>query len=318
MGISFAQNRGLVAVLAECLLGAVASWAHADPCSRAREEYERGKDLKTFEERRDAFQKAVDLCPTFAEAHVNLADAYENLAIKRRPDDPQHKVYLDLAEKHYQEAIRLNPKLWHPYVGLGDVYIKRGQFPIAKQALERALSLNPTEERILGRLQWLEAKLSSERDGYKTAKEIVAAVKESKEADEFRTLQILERTDVRDRQRFINIIFDEWSDKLNRKETIQQLNEIGEALASEELANFTFVVEGHTDPRGGLERNQKLSLDRANAVKRYLIEKFKIDPSRITTEGLWYSRPRFPNNSSENMRKNRRVELLFIDNQAGR
>ena len=122
-----------------------------------------------------------------------------------------------------------------------------------------------------------------------------------------------DETVVKDRLRFNNILFDEWSPKLTRPEAVKQLEEVGKALSDPELADSAFVVEGHTDNRGGLDRNMKLSWDRAEAVKGYLIDKFKVDPSRITTQGLGYSRPRFPNDSQEHMLKNRRVELLFVD-----
>jgi OOP family OmpA-OmpF porin len=126
-----------------------------------------------------------------------------------------------------------------------------------------------------------------------------------------------DETTIKDRMRFNNILFDEWSFKLTRPEAVRQLKEIGEALSSQELKDSSFVVEGHTDPRGGEDRNMKLSSDRAEAVKKYLIENFKVDTSRVQTQGLGYSRPRFPNDSEVNMLKNRRVELLFIDRSTG-
>ncbi|MGE5826099.1 MAG: OmpA family protein [Bacteroidota bacterium] len=44
------------------------------------------------------------------------------------------------------------------------------------------------------------------------------------------------------------------------------------------------VATGHTDPIGSGSYNQKLSVNRANAVKAYLVSK-GIDPNRIYTEG---------------------------------
>jgi len=318
MVISSLQDMGKIVALAACFVAVVVSYVHADDCSRARQEYERGTGLKGLEERRDVFQRSVELCPTYAEAHVNLADAYENMALHRPPEDPQYNSLINLAIEHYEKAIEHNPNLFQPYVGLGEIYMMRGQIEMAKQALESALSLNPQHYRTRKNLRWVEAELARQNDGFKTSKAILESVQASDGVAGPVPMGPEPYIHGRNRQRFINIIFDEWSDRLNRKETIEQLNEIGEALASEELANFTFIVEGHTDPRGGYERNVRLSWDRANAVKKYLVEKFKIDPSRINTQGLWYSRPRFPNDSSENMLKNRRVELLFIDNQEKR
>jgi hypothetical protein len=47
----------------------------ADDCQKAKQEYERGRQLVNPEKSRDAFQKAVKLCPTLAEAHYHLAYA---------------------------------------------------------------------------------------------------------------------------------------------------------------------------------------------------------------------------------------------------
>ncbi|MCX7878276.1 MAG: OmpA family protein [Ignavibacteria bacterium] len=70
-------------------------------------------------------------------------------------------------------------------------------------------------------------------------------------------------------------------------------------------------ISGHTDSRGSAERNQKLSEDRANAVKDWLVAK-GIDPKRITTVGYGEDKPIAPNDSPENMAKNRRIEFKRI------
>lgn len=67
-------------------------------------------------------------------------------------------------------------------------------------------------------------------------------------------------------------------------------------------------ISGHTDSRGSAEKNQKLSEDRANAVKEWLVAK-GIDAKRITTVGYGEDRPIAPNDTPENMSKNRRIEF---------
>jgi outer membrane protein OmpA-like peptidoglycan-associated protein len=118
---------------------------------------------------------------------------------------------------------------------------------------------------------------------------------------------------VRDRQRFTNILFDEWSSELKRSETIEQLKELGEALASPDISGLHFVVEGHTDNRGDLERNMELSRARANAVRQYLANNFRVNPGKITVVGFGPNRPRVGNDSAQNRQKNRRVEVLIVD-----
>jgi outer membrane protein OmpA-like peptidoglycan-associated protein len=70
-------------------------------------------------------------------------------------------------------------------------------------------------------------------------------------------------------------------------------------------------ISGHTDSRGSNSSNQRLSEDRANSVKFWLVAK-GIDGSRITTVGYGEDRPIAPNDSPENMLKNRRIEFKRI------
>jgi OOP family OmpA-OmpF porin len=56
------------------------------------------------------------------------------------------------------------------------------------------------------------------------------------------------------------------------------------AAKAKELDLEVVIAMGYTDPIGSGAYNQKLSVNRANAVKAYLVSK-GIDPSRIYTEG---------------------------------
>jgi outer membrane protein OmpA-like peptidoglycan-associated protein len=73
-----------------------------------------------------------------------------------------------------------------------------------------------------------------------------------------------------------------------------------------ENPTFTLAIVGHTDNTGSDEYNQKLSEDRAEAVKSYLIKK-GIGEISITAEGKGESEPIADNNTSEGREKNRRV-----------
>ena len=53
---------------------------------------------------------------------------------------------------------------------------------------------------------------------------------------------------------------------------------------------------------------KELSMNRANAVKEALVEKYNIDPSRFVVDGLGWDRPADPKNPFDQA-KNRRVEI---------
>ncbi len=68
-------------------------------------------------------------------------------------------------------------------------------------------------------------------------------------------------------------------------------------------------VEGHTDDVGSDEFNQKLSEQRSDAVRTYLMEQ-GLNGDLITSVGFGKTVPAVPNTSAANRQKNRRVEMV--------
>lgn len=77
--------------------------------------------------------------------------------------------------------------------------------------------------------------------------------------------------------------------------------------------NTALVIEisGHTDNTGSDEINNKLSLERANAVRENLM-KGGIDQARIKTKGYGKSKPKADNATEEGRQINRRVEIEIL------
>jgi outer membrane protein OmpA-like peptidoglycan-associated protein len=83
---------------------------------------------------------------------------------------------------------------------------------------------------------------------------------------------------------FDQITFDLNSDRITPKGR-GMLDKLGRVLSSEQLADVTYVIEGHTDASGSLQYNMGLSKRRAESVKRYLLEDYDVEPARLRTEG---------------------------------
>ena len=75
-------------------------------------------------------------------------------------------------------------------------------------------------------------------------------------------------------------------------------------------ANPTVKVElaGHTDNVGSREYNKKLSHDRAQSVREYLIGK-GVSPPRLSASGYGMEQPVATNDTDEGRALNRRVEF---------
>jgi len=71
--------------------------------------------------------------------------------------------------------------------------------------------------------------------------------------------------------------------------------------------NTKATIEGHTDSRASDAYNLRLSNDRANAVRDYLVKEFGVEASRLNAKGYGESRPIATNDTEEGMQKNRRV-----------
>jgi OOP family OmpA-OmpF porin len=96
-------------------------------------------------------------------------------------------------------------------------------------------------------------------------------------------------------------------DKANiKKNFYKEIDELAEVM--KEYPDIKIVIEGHTDNRGSAAYNQKLSQERAEAVKKYMVDKCGIDSARLTTKGFGLTNPIASNTTKEGRQKNRRVE----------
>lgn len=91
------------------------------------------------------------------------------------------------------------------------------------------------------------------------------------------------------------------------------LKELGVALTSKQLWRANILVGGHTDADGGDDYNLRLSLERADAVRQFLVSVCDVPNERLRVRGYGEAMPLKPNSTPYYKQMNRRVEVR-IDN----
>ena len=80
----------------------------------------------------------------------------------------------------------------------------------------------------------------------------------------------------------------------------------------EAFPEISFEIVGHTDNVGSAEKNKKLSAERAEAVKTFLVEN-GIAENRMVTRGAGDTQPKASNKTPEGRAQNRRIEFTRTD-----
>ncbi|UFX45662.1 OmpA family protein [Bradyrhizobium sp. 41S5] len=110
----------------------------------------------------------------------------------------------------------------------------------------------------------------------------------------------------------LEINFDYNSADISAK-SLPSVQALGRALTNQDLKGSTFVVAGHTDAAGGEDYNQGLSERRADAIKRYLVDKYGINGSDLVTVGYGKSKLKDPSHPMADV--NRRVQVVNVENK---
>jgi outer membrane protein OmpA-like peptidoglycan-associated protein len=85
------------------------------------------------------------------------------------------------------------------------------------------------------------------------------------------------------------------------------VDRLGAALSHPQIKGSTFLIAGHTDAKGSETYNQGLSERRAEAVRRYIVEKYQLPPNTLISVGFGKSRLKNANDPMAD--ENRRVEV---------
>jgi outer membrane protein OmpA-like peptidoglycan-associated protein len=104
---------------------------------------------------------------------------------------------------------------------------------------------------------------------------------------------------------FENVFFDFDSFAL-KQESLSSLRRLDRFLQAN--PKVSILITGHTDNLGSDEYNLKLSLQRAQSVRAYLLD-VGTNPDRINVAGKGFREPMLPNSNTSNQAKNRRITV---------
>ena len=90
------------------------------------------------------------------------------------------------------------------------------------------------------------------------------------------------------------------------------LTALGTALKDPALAGAKFRIAGHTDAQGADGYNEALSLRRAQAAQRFLVERGGVDPARLSAIG--FGRRQLYDAANPMAAANRRVQVIRLEN----
>jgi outer membrane protein OmpA-like peptidoglycan-associated protein len=94
-------------------------------------------------------------------------------------------------------------------------------------------------------------------------------------------------------------------------EAKRQIDELV-AKATQDPKNIYLEIEGHTDNVGGKMINEKVGMERAEAVKRYLYEQHHIPLHKMNVISYGEEKPVAPNKTKEGRAQNRRVVIRIL------
>ncbi len=93
----------------------------------------------------------------------------------------------------------------------------------------------------------------------------------------------------------------------------EMLDRLGRALSSQDLAQYHFRIEGHTDTVGTPEANKALSQRRADAVAAYLEQHSGVGAARLQSVGMGEEGLAVPTPPQTANAQNRRVKVVNQD-----
>jgi outer membrane protein OmpA-like peptidoglycan-associated protein len=243
------------------------------------------------------------------DARDALAAAEKAEQDHRPPDEVIHLSYLARRQAEIGEAVLAERRAQQQ---IADAQSRRDQVLMAARerdaaaSREQALSAQAQAQSAQAQAQAAQSQAAQARDQ-------VAAANDAAEQAREQLLALQAKQTERGMILTLgsNVLFDTNSDVL-KPGADDALNRVAQFLQSQ--SNFKLRIEGHTDSTGTASYNEALSQRRADAVYHALVSR-GVDSGRIQPVGRGMELPVATNATAEGRQQNRRVELIFSNEQ---
>ena len=294
-------------MIAICVLAVLPNIAFSADCTKADQLWKQSLNAN-INDKQKLLERAIGLCPTHAKALNNLAVVCE------------YSGQLKKARLLYQRSLDADSNFIAPLAGLGDIAYTMGRFQEAEKYYDRFLSALQREKakgdpmNLSGRESEYRFKLDRSRLKWGIHKDsMTKVVAFHRLVDGLSSDQAVRAAGGRvvPERLPLSIRFDYDSAEI-KADGWDQLAQLMKALMMDQLRNTKIIVEGHTDLLGDEEYNKRLSLARAEAVKKFLVEG-GVSSHRLVVKGMGEANPLVEDHLDKNgQAPNRRVEFVEI------
>ncbi len=288
-------------LIAICGMMFISSIGYAENCGQGNAAVEEAVKLYRQEGKPDylkvveLLKKAKEQCPNWSAPSRYLGDVF---AKQKKYDD---------AVGYYYEAVKIDEGDFEAYLYLGDAYHEKGKTIHALKFYSKGIELLESDIRLKGEHLDLLRKYQEKR---------TVLSKDHPYQDETALLNVLDKkkaTKLGVRPKIDTYIkFETGAAKID-EDWQAQTDTIAEVLKNDVMKNYRVIIQGHTGTRGSAESNYRLSLQRAEAVKTYLLESGVSPASVFEVEGKGEDYP-LPQKEDEPdnewHRRNRRVVFV--------
>lgn len=214
------------------------------------------------------------------------------------PEDVNHLAYLAEQQALLASSVGQRKRMERDIERLDRERQAREQQRDAEAAQARAATAQRQAAELAQRNQALEASMTRERE---RADQLAARLRQMQANETERGMVVT----------FQDVQFDVGQAVL-RGTAFARIDQLAAVLRDYPERNL--LVEGFTDSTGSAEANQRLSEQRALAVKEALVSR-GVAPSRIVTRGHADRHPVASNATEDGRRQNRRVEVVLSDDK---